>query len=78
MMEFDTSILCDYYPEDVNVVEPIFSNFGGVVSFSGQAVTVKCFEDNGLLYEVLQQMAPVKSWLLTGVGRYVVRLLMRS
>lgn len=54
-MKYDTSVLCDYYPDDVNVVEPIFSNFGAVTSFSGQVVTVKTFEDNGLLYKILQE-----------------------
>ncbi|EAZ9233719.1 ribonuclease E activity regulator RraA, partial [Salmonella enterica] len=28
-MKYDTSELCDIYQEDVNVVEPLFSNFGG-------------------------------------------------
>lgn len=68
MMEFDTSILCDYYPEDVNVVEPIFSNFGGVTSFSGQIVTVKCFEDNGLLFETLQTDGTGKILVIDGGG----------
>lgn len=67
-MEFDTSILCDYYPEDVNVVEPIFTNFGEVASFSGQAVTVKCFEDNGLLYEILQSNGAGKILVIDGGG----------
>ena len=48
-MKYDTSELCDIYQEDVNVVEPLFSNFGGRSSFGGQIITVKCFEDNGLL-----------------------------
>ncbi|MEN1417345.1 ribonuclease E activity regulator RraA, partial [Pseudomonas aeruginosa] len=26
-MKYDTSELCDIYQEDVNVVEPLFSNF---------------------------------------------------
>ncbi|MDF7670567.1 ribonuclease E activity regulator RraA [Orbaceae bacterium ESL0721] len=67
-MEFDTSILCDYYPEDINVVEPIFSNFGGISSFSGQVVTVKCFEDNGLIYEVLQSDGTGKVAVIDGGG----------
>ncbi len=67
-MEFDTSVLCDYYPEDVNVVEPIFSNFGGKASFSGQVVTIKCFEDNGLLYEVLQSEGSGKVLVIDGGG----------
>ncbi|GAA5114333.1 ribonuclease E activity regulator RraA [Orbus sasakiae] len=67
-MDFDTSILCDYYPEDVNVVEPLFTNFGGISSFSGQVVTVKCFEDNGLLYEVLQNDGAGKVLVVDGGG----------
>ena len=35
-MKYDTSELCDIYQEDVNVVEPLFSNFGGRSSFGGQ------------------------------------------
>ena len=54
-MKYDTSELCDIYQEDVNVVEPLFSNFGGRSSFGGQIITVKCFEDNGLLYDLLEQ-----------------------
>ena len=54
-MKYDTSELCDIYQEDVNVVEPLFSNFGGRASFGGQIITVKCFEDNGLLYDLLEQ-----------------------
>lgn len=67
-MSFDTSILCDYYPEDVNVVEPLFANFGAITSFSGQVVTIKCFEDNGLLYEVLQNEGAGKVLVVDGGG----------
>lgn len=67
-MDFDTSVLCDYYPEDINVVEPIFTNFGGISSFAGQVVTVKCFEDNGLLYEVLQNDGSGKVLVVDGGG----------
>ncbi|MDP1233285.1 ribonuclease E activity regulator RraA, partial [Klebsiella pneumoniae] len=26
-MKYDTSVLCDFYEDDVNVVVPLFSNF---------------------------------------------------
>lgn len=67
-MEYDTSILCDYYPEDVNVVEPLFSNFGGITSFSGLVVTAKCFEDNGILYELLQEDGTGRVLVIDGGG----------
>ncbi|WP_049634471.1 ribonuclease E activity regulator RraA [Yersinia aldovae] len=54
-MKYDTSDLCDIYHEEVNVVEPLFSNFGGRTSFGGNIITVKCFEDNGLLFDLLEE-----------------------
>ena len=54
--------------EDVNVVEPLFSNFGGRSSFGGQIITVKCFEDNGLLYDLLEQNGRGRVLLVDGGG----------
>lgn len=67
-MKYDTSELCDIYQEDVNVVEPLFSNFGGRASFGGQIITVKCFEDNGLLYDLLEQNGRGRVLLVDGGG----------
>jgi len=50
-MHYLTPDLCDAYPELVQVVEPMFSNFGGRDSFGGEIVTIKCFEDNSLVKE---------------------------
>ena len=54
-MFIDTSELCDLYAEQVDVVEPIFSSFGGVSNFYGKVTTVKCFESSGLIAEVLEE-----------------------
>ncbi|WP_304169107.1 ribonuclease E activity regulator RraA [Lonsdalea britannica] len=67
-MKYDTSELCDVYHEEVNVVEPLFSNFGGRSSFGGQITTVKCFEDNGLLYELLEENGIGRVLLIDGGG----------
>ena len=48
-MQYVTPDLCDAYPELVQVVEPMFSNFGGRESYGGEIVTVKCHEDNSLV-----------------------------
>ncbi|MDE1167692.1 MAG: ribonuclease E activity regulator RraA [Pseudomonas sp.] len=48
-MHYLTPDLCDAYPEQVTVLEPMFSNFGGRDSFGGEIVTIKCFEDNSLV-----------------------------
>ena len=49
MNHYLTPDLCDAYPELVQVLEPMFSNFGGRDSFGGEIVTIKCFEDNSLV-----------------------------
>jgi len=46
-----TPDLCDDYPDLVEVVEPMFQNYGGVKAFGGEVVTVKCFEDNSVVKE---------------------------
>mgnify|MGYP000678159880 CR=1 FL=1 len=50
-MPIITPDLCDEYPELVQVVEPMFNNYGGRESFGGEIVTVKCFEDNSIVKE---------------------------
>ena len=67
-MEYNTSALCDIYSEQVDVVEPMFSNFGGCASFAGQITTVKCFEDNGLIRETLDQDGIGRVLLIDGGG----------
>ncbi len=46
-----TPDLCDEYPDIVEVVEPMFQNYGGIKAFGGEIVTVKCFEDNSIVKE---------------------------
>lgn len=52
-MSFVTCDLCDDHPEDVRVCEPMFAGFGGRSAFAGRIVTVKCFEDNSRVKELL-------------------------
>ncbi|RRJ84844.1 ribonuclease E activity regulator RraA [Aestuariirhabdus litorea] len=54
-MEYVTPDLCDEYPELVEVADPIFNNYGGKRSFGGQIVTVKCFEDNSKVKQLVEQ-----------------------
>ncbi|VGM95760.1 Regulator of ribonuclease activity A [uncultured Avibacterium sp.] len=67
-MCIDTSTLCDVYLDQVDVVEPIFSNFGGLTSFYGKVTTVKCFESNGLIAEILEENGEGRVLLIDGGG----------
>ena len=65
-MEYNTSELCDLYADTVDVVEPMFVNYGGLSSFGGQIVTVKCHEDKGVIENVLAQNGAGKVLLIDG------------
>lgn len=67
-MRIDTSELCDLYSDQVDVVEPIFSSFGGRSAFFGKITTVKCFENNGLIAEVLEEEGQGRVLLIDGGG----------
>lgn len=66
-MHYITPDLCDAYP-DVEVVEPMFTNFGGHDSFGGEIVTVKCFEDNSVVKDLVAQDGTGKVMVVDGGG----------
>jgi len=47
--------LCDEFSDTLQIVEPIFTDFGGVLDFAGPISTVKCFEDNSLVRTALEE-----------------------
>ena len=67
-MEYDTSQLCDIYADLIDVVDPIFSNYGGRHSFGGQVVTIKCFEGIGLIKETVMTNGKSKVLVIDGGG----------
>ena len=67
MTTYITPDLCDAYP-NVRVLTPMFKNFGGRSSFGGQVVTVKCFEDNSRVKELLATDGTGKVLVVDGAG----------
>ena len=67
-MHYITPDLCDAYPELVQVVEPMFANYGGRDSFGGQIVTIKCHEDNSLVKEQVDLSGQGKVLVVDGGG----------
>ncbi|NGY06347.1 ribonuclease E activity regulator RraA [Solimonas terrae] len=53
-MSFATTDLSDAHPE-AQVADPIFGDFGGVASFYGPVITLKVFEDNGMVRALLEE-----------------------
>jgi regulator of ribonuclease activity A len=50
---WNTPDICDDFADQVNVLAPIYQNFGGKEAYYGEVETVKCFEDNSRVKELL-------------------------
>jgi len=59
---------CDDFENEVRVMDPLFSNYGGRSSFYGEAVTVKCFEDNSVVKELVATKGQGRVIVMDGGG----------
>ena len=60
--------LCDLYPHHLTVANPIFHSYGGKSCFHGETVTVKCFEDNSRIKELVATNGKGKVMVVDGGG----------
>lgn len=68
-MSFVTCDICDANEGKVRVMQGLhWRSFGGRDSFAGQAVTVKCFEDNSRVKEILNSDGAGKLLVVDGGG----------
>lgn len=67
-MNFTIPDICDECPADLQVLDPLFTNFGGKEKFWGEIVTVKCFEDNSLVKSNLAGDGTGKVMVVDGGG----------
>jgi regulator of ribonuclease activity A len=52
-VDIKTADLCDQFIDELEVCEPLFGDYGGELRFNGQIATIKCFEDNSLVREIV-------------------------
>lgn len=60
--------LCDEYSELITVLEPLFTNYGGRSAFGGQIATIKCFEDNSLVAQRVEEQGAGQVLVVDGGG----------
>jgi regulator of ribonuclease activity A len=65
-MIISTPDLCDEYGDVVQVADPVFKHFGGIRQFGGEVVTVKCFEDNSKVGEMLRAPGQARVLVVDG------------
>jgi regulator of ribonuclease activity A len=67
-MTISTPDLCDEYGDMVRVAEPVFKHFGGVKQLGGEVVTIKCFEDNSKVAEMVRTNGNGRVLVVDGGG----------
>ncbi|AZL85678.1 putative 4-hydroxy-4-methyl-2-oxoglutarate aldolase [Aliivibrio salmonicida] len=60
--------ICDQFEDRVQLIDVEFKDFGGRACFYGEIVTVRCYQDNSLVREVLQQNGKGKVLFIDGNG----------
>jgi regulator of ribonuclease activity A len=68
MKKFRTVDLCDRYKGSLQVALPVLKSYGKSASFWGPIETVKCYEDNTVVREVLSQPGRGKVLVIDGGG----------
>lgn len=67
-MTFKTADLCDDFSDTIQVATPMFQSFGGNSRFSGSIQTVKIFEDNVLVRNMLSEKSNGDVLVVDGGG----------
>lgn len=67
-MTFQTPDLCDENEGKVKVATPMFQAYGGKARFHGQIQTVKVFEDNVFVRDILSEPGTGKVLVVDGGG----------
>ena len=60
--------ICDQFLDDITVLDSAFHDYGGRERFSGEIVTIKCFEDNSLVGEAVRQPGEGRVLVVDGGG----------
>ena len=67
-MRFATADLCDAYAPDLQLAEPLLRDYGGATEFGGPIETLRVFEDNALVRQVLESPGQGRVLVVDGGG----------
>lgn len=67
-MEYKTADLCDRFPDEVQVADPLLQDYGGATCFGGPIVTLDVYEDDVLIAETLEQSGNGRVLVVDGGG----------
>jgi regulator of ribonuclease activity A len=67
-MKTRTTDLCDKYFPDLQIAAPIFRDYGGKLDFEGPMVTVRTYEDNVIVRQILEEPGNGRVLVVDGGG----------
>ena len=67
-MSYSVPDICDDFIDEISVLDPLFSDFGGKRRFAGEVVTIKCFEDNSLVRDAVRSEGRGRVLVVDGGG----------
>ncbi|MET0988167.1 MAG: ribonuclease E activity regulator RraA [Steroidobacteraceae bacterium] len=67
-MSFKTADLCDEFAAEIAVCDPIFRDLGGRNQFAGRIATIKCFEDNSLVRQLVSERGEGRALVIDAGG----------
>ena len=67
-MQIITADLCDQYQSEIDLLQLDLIDFGTKENFSGQAITLKVYEDNSYVRKLLEQNGKGKVLVIDGGG----------
>ena len=67
-LSYSVPDICDDFIDEISVLDPLFSDFGGKCRFSGEIVTIKCFEDNSLIRDAVRSEGRGRVLVVDGGG----------
>ena len=67
-MTFSVCDLCDLHEDSIQVADSIFRDYGGETVFGGEVVTIRCFEDNSKVKEMVGKPGHGKVLVVDGGG----------
>jgi regulator of ribonuclease activity A len=70
-----TTDLCDAHPDQLAIAAPILRPFGGLRRFHGAIATLRCFEDNSLVRDILAGPGDGRVLVVDGAGSMKCALL---
>ncbi len=69
-MEMGTPDICDKYRDLLQVAQPVFKSFGGLLRMSADVETLKIKHDNALFWEILKQPGHGRILVVDAEGDY--------